>query len=312
MRIILNKKHLRLGLACIVLGAALLVVAQYYTGDQQNSVEWSANFTIDTRDSTATSQPFTTVSQAYSGLFSIDTRDSDTISKPISVTIQTSGFFTIDTRDADNDARALTLTSSSLSGFFTIDTRDDGKGYEVSHYFTIDTRDPDAITQQYRAIVSGFSGLFVIDTLDPAPLDANADGLHDTWVFLYFGSDPGIIDPLADLQSDGYSIFAEFAFGLDPHDSNNSPLREQWIADDGGQKWFYIRYSRHILAVNMVDYQIEVSDDLINWQDKTNIVEFIEPIQNEGGSVEIVTARYPLPTPQTNPIFLRIRAVNSN
>jgi hypothetical protein len=300
-------KRARFILAGAALCACLLVYA-YFKGDQARSVGWSGSFSIDTQDPLSQTQPISTVADALSGLFTIDTRDQDSTARPISYRVVFSANFTIDTRDADAVTKSLSLASAETSGFFTIDTRAVSPGYTTSGFFVIDTRDPDTIWKGVSLAVSESSAFFTIDTLDPPPEDSDNDGLHDIWEQIYFGSNLLSTDANTDWDGDGFTNFAEFAFGLNPKVPDSSPLRDQWIESSGGNQWFYIRYTRHILAVRMVDYTIQASDALAGWRDITSEVEEVEPIENLNGAVEIITIRYRLPSPMPKSAFFRIEA----
>lgn len=181
-------------------------------------------------------------------------------------------------------------------------------GYNSSEFFVIDTRDPEANWNGLSLAASDTSAFFIIDTLYPPPEDTDNDGLHDIWEGIYFGPNLLLSDSSTDWDSDGYSNFAEFAFGMNPKVPDASSLKDQWIESSGGDQWFYIRYTRHILAVGMVDYMIEFSNTLIGWQDITGEVEEVEPIENIGGAVEIITIRYRMPLPIPESGFLRVKA----
>jgi hypothetical protein len=148
----------------------------------------------------------------------------------------------------------------------------------------------------------------VIDTLDPTPEDADADGLHDRWETIYFGDILLVTDAATDWDGDGFNNFAEFAFGMNPKVADQSPLRAMWLVKSGSQNWCYIRYSRHILAVRMAKYSYEASESLDEWQNVTPDVEEVEPLTNEGGSVEVVTVRHLLNSPMPRREFFRVRA----
>jgi hypothetical protein len=295
----------------IIVGAALcacVLVYAYFMGDQANSVGWSASFSIDTQEPLSQTQPISSVAEAFSGQFAIDTRDPDSISRPTSYAVVFSAYFTIDTRDPDSVSRPLSLVSEEASSFFTIDTRADSAGYTTSGFFVIDTRDPDTIWKGLSLAVADTSAFFTIDTLDPPPEDTDNDGLHDIWEGIYFGPNLLLTDSSTDWDGDGYSNFAEFAFGMNPKVPDASPLRDQRIESFGEEQWFYISYTRHILAVRMVDYMIESSDTLAGWEDITTEIEEVEPVESVDGAVEIITIRYRLPLPMPESAFFRVKA----
>lgn len=189
---------------------------------------------------------------ATSASFTIDTRDPDPL-PPV-----TSPLFTIDTTDPDSEVRPLTLTTTDDSNLFTIDTR---------------------ATDAPSMMTWAFSGLFTIDTQDPNPEDSDADGLHDLWEVIHFGSTFAALRD-ADPDFDGRSNFVEFATGTNPKVPDNADLagQSQEYDGEGGFDYLVFEYTRHILATRMVDFQVHASPDLLVWTYDASKMEIIEPV----------------------------------
>lgn len=292
------------GLALIF---ALLLYA-YFTADQANSVGWSETFTIDTQDSVQIAQPVSTIAEDVSGFFPIDTQDAKSVAQPNSYTLVFSSYFTIDTQEPDSFSRPLSLGTEAVSVYFTIDTMLNGPVFLESSFFAIDSRDSDSSWRSFSLAASESSDFYIIDTLDPPPEDSDNDGLHDFWELTNFGPNLLLTDGTIDWDYDRFSNFAEFAFGMNPKIVSPSPIRDYWVETSGGQSWFYLRYSRHVLAVRMVDYYVDVSNTLSDWEDATAQFEEVGPVENEGGAIELVAIRHPLESPLLRRKFFRLRA----
>jgi hypothetical protein len=131
-------------------------------------------------------------------------------------------------------------------------------------------------------------------TIADAPFttdDSDGDGIPDDYeqqMGLQIGSD----DATLDLDGDGLSNFAEYAFGSDPSDatSRNSPLVS---LDENG--FLVIAFNR---AVEGLQYEAQVSSDLLTWT--TDLIDQTDPTtpalqlwrDNHGGSSSPPPARY--------------------
>ena len=117
-----------------------------------------------------------------------------------------------------------------------------------------------------------------------------------------------MVDPGTDGDLDGMTLFGEFAFGMNPTRGGGSPVQRTWTTESAGQRWVYLEFTRHILAAQMVDFEVQGTATLNGWQDVTSGTEEVPPLRNLDGSVELVTLRYPVPQTSNDGYFLRVRA----
>lgn len=308
----MRKRNRQLVFAAAILFALLaLWASQYFTGDQDKKVGWSANFTIDTSDPDSLTRALTNATSGEFAFFSIDTRDPDSLTRALTLqTTKDSNTFTIDTRDPDWLVFATSGSVSKFSSFFSIDTREDGSNHSIWGTFLIDTRDPDGLVYPYSLVMAMWSQMFTIDTRQPPPEDSDADGLHDLWEILYFGS-VFAYGPDDDPDGDGIPNFMEFAMGTDPLSPNAAPGVEFWVETGEGGANMFIRYRRHILAARMVNFEIIMSEELRDWIDETQRWTEISEVVEGNGYVEQITLIYPVTgdTPEQQFVKLQLTPI---
>jgi hypothetical protein len=291
-------------LILLILG---IVLAVYYTGDQEGKVAWSASFTIDTTDPDSLTKARSLAVTDESAFFTIDTRDPDSVTRSLTLaTSEESLYFTIDTRDPDSLVFATSSLVSETSGYFTIDTMASGTTYVMWGDFTIDTRDPDSLVYATSLRVSEWSAYFTIDTRMPPPDDNDADQLHDLWETLYFGS-AFLYGANDDPDRDGLKNYYEFATGTDPTKPNAAAGVEFWVESSEAGPRMFLRYPRHILAARMVRIDIIMSGQLKNWIDDTQRWEQFTEVVDGNGYVEWVTLVYPVVGEPPKNYFLKLR-----
>ncbi len=126
-------------------------------------------------------------------------------------------------------------------------------------------RDNDAL---YSTLESAVAKTITWPTHDLFP----ATLAYDAWRQSHFAVDeltnPSVSGDNADVEGDGLANLMEYALGLDPKtpDSGNRP-RLTWVTVNG-QTYPALTFRRLLLA-HEVDYTVEVSDDLITWNART-------------------------------------------
>ena len=284
-----------------------IVVAVYYTGDQEGKVAWSASFSIDTTDPDSLTKAISLAVTEESGYFSIDTLDPDSVTRALTLaTSEESSYFTIDTRDPDSAVFVTSALVSENSGYFTIDTRAEGSTYVMWGDFTIDTRDPDSLVFAASLRVSEWSSYFTIDTTKPPPQDSDSDGLHDLWETLYFGS-VFLCNPNDDPDGDGLKNYYEFATGTDPTKQNSAAGIDFWVETTEAGSRMFLRYPRHILAARLVRIEVIMSGQLKEWIDETLRWEEYSEVVDGNGYVEWITLIYPVIGDPLKNYFLKLK-----
>ena len=96
-----------------------------------------------------------------------------------------------------------------------------------------------------------------------------------------------------DADQDQLTALAEYAFGSSDNDATDKPFPvgvvESLDVGFGDEDYFVISYQRN-LAADDVEYEVQVTDDLVNWVTGPGNVEFVRAVNN-GGGTEIVTYR---------------------
>ena len=125
-------------------------------------------------------------------------------------------------------------------------------------------------------------------------------------------SDPLIVSPDGDNDSDGISNYREYAFGTDPSQADATApyaFHAQSVAELGEFPTFSFRRR---FDTEAPDYVVDMSSDLVNWQSNVEgqpeiIIEVNPPVDNGDGSWT-VTVRYALPFESAGPNnFFRLK-----
>ncbi|MES2924096.1 MAG: hypothetical protein V4819_21270 [Verrucomicrobiota bacterium] len=112
-------------------------------------------------------------------------------------------------------------------------------------------------------------------------------GSYSTWLASFPGiTDPALVPPGADADSDGRSNFLEYATGGNPALSGDAPACEILPADEGG---LWVRFSR-VPGLGTVRYSLQSSGDVVTpWKD-TEI-----PIEPDPGNPALMRLRLAAP-----------------
>ena len=77
-----------------------------------------------------------------------------------------------------------------------------------------------------------------------------------------------------DLEGDGISNLMEFALGLDPTQMDKSPgVTAEWVKDTTGKRHFAISFKRRADAESVVEYVVEASNNLFDWNGSPELFE---------------------------------------
>ena len=123
---------------------------------------------------------------------------------------------------------------------------------------------------------------------------------------------PQTTDPLGDIDSDGIVNFLEYAFLLDPTQSQSiQPLAYGSVMVPGQGEFPAISYRRRF-DTEAPEYLVTVSSDLVNWKSNLDGSAVTQPFGipvNNGDGTSTVTERLLLPIGPANPRrFLRVSA----
>ena len=112
----------------------------------------------------------------------------------------------------------------------------------------------------------------------------------------------GFINPLEDSTGLGMSNLMAFATGADLLANPKDALPTVMLVHDSGADYLEFRYRRRTNATD-IDYLVQISDDLTNWQPGTTQVS----ITDNADGTETVTVRPPALTPADVGLFARLR-----
>lgn len=129
-------------------------------------------------------------------------------------------------------------------------------------------------------------------------------GPFEAWQEEFFSenelTDLDISGELANPSGDGIPNVLKYALNLDPQVASRSGLPEVSIAPNG----LTLRYNRAKRATDL-SYIIEVSDDLVSWENGENEVEVVSTVDE--GETELITVRDKKPFPESGRRFIRLR-----
>jgi autotransporter-associated beta strand protein len=138
--------------------------------------------------------------------------------------------------------------------------------------------------------------------------DVNGNGIPDAWEIRYFGS-TNVVGYDTSSNQNWATYFLDYALGYDPTSSAPPNTPTVTIRSSGGHSYMYYTYQRDIYATQL-NYVVQVSQDLINWQTGTNYIEQVGvPIDNQNGT-ETVTLMCPTDISNFNACFVRLGVVN--
>jgi hypothetical protein len=120
-------------------------------------------------------------------------------------------------------------------------------------------------------------------------------------------TDPTLSGENADFDGDGLVNFAEYAANSDPRSpSTDSPVLVTVEKDQTGKQHLTVVYHRRVEPTDAA-YALSVSSDLVNWNSGPEFFEELEPVADENGFTETVTARLLAPFPSTTNLFISVR-----
>lgn len=133
---------------------------------------------------------------------------------------------------------------------------------------------------------------------------------YDAWSAIFI-QDPADRDPAADLDLDGRSNLAEFAFGTDPERFDLAPddvLQQSFITDDESGESF-LQFSARVRSGVGADviYEVEQSLDLNHWLGQADLIE-IQSVP-AGGGFDTLTLRQAAPVSAEQRRYTRLRVM---
>jgi hypothetical protein len=138
-------------------------------------------------------------------------------------------------------------------------------------------------------------------------VDTDGDQLLDDWEIQNFGGLAAA--PGEDADGDGQDNFAEYVFGTNPNDGNSKSTFVSGVTGAGASRQLSVTFRRR--AGGCVDYLIETSRDLVDWQPDSGNVTVTEPFQNlfDGTGTGWGRCLLPAPVQGSTAGYLRVRAV---
>ena len=138
-------------------------------------------------------------------------------------------------------------------------------------------------------------------------VDTDGDQLLDDWEALNFGNlSAGASD---DPDGDGQNNFTEYVFGTNPNDGSARSSFVPSVIGSGATRQFSVTFRRR--AGGCIDYVIETSDDLLQWQSSSPGLAVSEPFRNlfDGTGTGWSRCLVPVPALDASARYLRVRAV---
>jgi hypothetical protein len=134
-------------------------------------------------------------------------------------------------------------------------------------------------------------------------VDSDGDHLPDDWELLHFGNLSA--NPGDDPDHDGFDNFTEYCFGTDPLDPKSIPSVLVKASTVKTAVSIVLTYRRR--AGNWLNYLIDQSPDLRQWQDNTAALNSLQQSQNlfDGTGCMEVNCSIPI---NGSPTFFRVRA----
>jgi hypothetical protein len=138
-------------------------------------------------------------------------------------------------------------------------------------------------------------------------IDTDADQLLDDWEILNFGGLAAT--PSGDPDGDGQDNFTEYVFGTDPNNAASKSSFVPGFAGTGPSRQFALTFRRR--AGGCIDYLLESSSDLRQWNPPAGTIAVSEPFRNLFDGTGTGWSRYRLTAPvESEPTgYLRVRAV---
>jgi len=142
----------------------------------------------------------------------------------------------------------------------------------------------------------------------------------EAWRYVNFGAsadDPEVAADVADPDGDGVSNLAEYSAGSDPLDSAAKWNVSGSVVDAGGIQYLAITFPL-VTAASDITYQVEVADDLWDWQpgcwyagtQRVTETELTTEFSKSGAGLETVTVRDNNAFGNEPRRFLRLRVTN--
>jgi hypothetical protein len=158
-----------------------------------------------------------------------------------------------------------------------------------------------------------------LTSASPAPVTPSSATVQinqppfETWLFNQFGAnanDPTIAGPNADPDHDGLTNLGEYAFNLDPNNSQATPAYTiaKVIDSVDHQTYMALQFTRR-LSPRDITYHVETSSDLLAWSENPNVAHEISAVADPNGITEAVVVRSVQPLNQIagGKLFLRLR-----
>jgi subtilisin family serine protease len=119
-----------------------------------------------------------------------------------------------------------------------------------------------------------------------------------------------ITDPAGDADGNGIGQLMEHAFHVSGHDAAKALPRSAVLTDPGtGQRRLRLTYRRLLSNPSGLQYQLETSPDMLQWENVTAQAEIVDIIPDADGAAETVTVLLPASAQAVGAQFARVRII---
>jgi hypothetical protein len=138
-----------------------------------------------------------------------------------------------------------------------------------------------------------------------AVIDNRPNGMPDAWEELY-GLNPLISSAMQDTDQDGAPDILEFAFSGNPRQPDAQQSQPALDSATIGDVEYLVLDFRRPINFGSVIYEVQESNDLLNWTTRSLIQSLAAPPSPRGDGTEVVTVQSSQPI-GTKKQFLRLR-----